>query len=55
MLDEKVAVITRGSKGIGRAVALTFAEHGADVAIVAWGINGLLPDQFSRTCFQAGQ
>ncbi len=32
-LDGKVAVITGGSKGLGRAMALGFAESGADVVV----------------------
>ena len=33
-LRNKVAIITGGDSGIGRAVAITFAKEGADIAIV---------------------
>ncbi len=39
-LDGKVAVITGGSKGLGRAMALGFAEAGADVVIASRKIEG---------------
>jgi 2-deoxy-D-gluconate 3-dehydrogenase len=40
-LEGRVAVITGGSKGIGKGIALRFAEHGADVALAARGEEDL--------------
>lgn len=37
MLKGKVAVVTGGSRGIGRAVCLKLAENGADIALIYAG------------------
>jgi 3-oxoacyl-[acyl-carrier protein] reductase len=40
-LEKKRCLITGGGKGIGRAIALAFAEEGADVAIIDRNSNAI--------------
>lgn len=41
MLESEVALVTGASRGIGQAIAVAFADAGADVALVARGAGGL--------------
>ena len=43
LLEGETALITGGGTGIGRAVALGFARHGADVAIASRSMENLEP------------
>ena len=38
-LTGKVAIVTGGSRGIGRSIAKTFADHGAKVVITSRKID----------------
>jgi L-rhamnose 1-dehydrogenase len=39
MLENKIVVVTGGSRGIGRAIAIESARHGADVVVNYWQEN----------------
>ena len=56
-LEGKVAIITGGDSGIGAAVAIEFAKHGADVAISylnegpdAENVRSIIEEQYGRKC-----
>lgn len=51
MLKGKVAVVTGGSRGIGRAIALKMADSGADVAVLYAGNS----QAAEETCNAAGR
>ena len=49
MLNGKVAIVTGGSRGIGRAIALKFASLGADVAVIYAGNQ----EKAEQVCLEA--
>lgn len=53
MLKGKTALITGGSRGIGRAIALKFAQNGADVAIIYSG-NSCAAESVCRAAAELG-
>jgi 3-oxoacyl-(acyl-carrier-protein) reductase len=54
MLNGKTAVVTGGSRGIGRAIALRLAEDGADIAVVYAG-NAAAAEETCESIRQLGQ
>jgi NAD(P)-dependent dehydrogenase (short-subunit alcohol dehydrogenase family) len=40
LLENRVAIVTGGAKGIGKAISLKFAAEGCDVVVNAMHIEG---------------
>ena len=47
-LQNKVAIVTGGGAGIGRAIALDLASHGAELMIVDWREAGAAVNEIKR-------
>ena len=54
-LKNKVALVTGGKRGIGKGIALAFAEAGADVAICSRGLNDGALEEVSKEIKQFGR
>jgi NAD(P)-dependent dehydrogenase (short-subunit alcohol dehydrogenase family) len=54
-LKDKIALITGGDSGIGRAVAVAFAKEGADVAIQYLDVDGGGGDETKRVVEKQGK
>lgn len=40
-LDGRVAIVTGGARGIGASIVQVLAEHGADIVILDWDLDGV--------------
>lgn len=54
LLQDKVCLVTGASRGIGRQIALTLAEHGAHI-VLNYNVNSAAADQVAATVQSLGQ
>lgn len=54
MLQDKIAIVTGASRGIGRAIAIEFAKNGAKVVLCAMSLDSLKEVQTEIEALQAG-
>ena len=59
LLQGKVAVITGAARGIGKAIAIKFANEGADIAFTDLAIDDNANSSFrcksKRVCFECSE
>lgn len=53
LLQDQVAIVTGGSRGIGRAIALEFASNGAHV-VVNYSQNSAAAEEVAKLCSEVG-
>ena len=55
LLENKVALITGAGRGIGKAIALRFAQEGCNIAFTDIALNDVVMENHARTCGARGE